>query len=120
VRASSLDADHDGEDGAALYFGACASCHYNSAASPPAARPELGLNSALTAANPVDFIQVVLHGIGEADGLPGLVMPGFVGSFTDADVARLAGFLRRTRTTQPAWSDVETQAAAIRNNMRGT
>jgi mono/diheme cytochrome c family protein len=115
VRASSLDGGHGAEDGASLYQDACASCHYNSAAAPPAARPELGLNSALTAANPVDFIQVVLHGIGKADGLPGLMMPGFAGSFSDADVARLAGFLRRTRTAQPAWTDVETQAAAIRH-----
>jgi mono/diheme cytochrome c family protein len=120
VGASSLDAGHATEDGASLYQGACASCHYNSAAAPPAARPELGLNSALTAANPVDFIQVVLHGIGKTDGMPGLMMPGFAGSFSDADVARLAGYLRRTRTAQPAWTDVEMQAAAIRHEIPGT
>ncbi len=63
-------------------------------------RPELALNSALTLSEPTNLIQVVLHGIGTQDGAPGLIMPAYASAFSDADVARLAAYLRRTRTTR--------------------
>jgi mono/diheme cytochrome c family protein len=90
------------------------SCHYNSGPSPLPARPELALNSALTLSEPTNFIQVVLKGIGNTDGAPGLVMPAYGSSLTDGDIARLAAYLRRTRTKLPPWTDVENKVAAIR------
>ena len=103
------------EHGANLYNAACASCHYNSGPMPLLVRPELGLNSALTASDPSTLIQIILHGIGVNEGLPGTMMPGFSQSLTDQDVAQLAAWLRSHRTSQPPWPDLEKQVATLRN-----
>jgi mono/diheme cytochrome c family protein len=102
---------------ARLYAAACLSCHYNSATGPISARPELALNSALTLAEPTNFIQVVLKGISNKEGAPGLVMPAYASSFSDADVASLAAYLRRTRTRLPPWTDLEKKVAAARREL---
>jgi mono/diheme cytochrome c family protein len=99
---------------ARLYAAACMSCHYNAGPVPLPARPELALNSALTLPEPTNFIQTVLKGIGNTEGAPGLVMPAYASALTDADIARLAGYLRSTRTNLPPWTDLENQVAAIR------
>ena len=46
--------------------------------------------------------------------MPGVVMPSFAQRFSDADIARIAAYLRRTRTNLPAWPDLEKKIAAIR------
>lgn len=74
---SGLGTRDENEPGASLYRAACASCHYNSGSSPLAARPELALNSALTAAEPTNLVQVILHGLGLREGEAGLFMPAF-------------------------------------------
>ena len=102
------DADAD------LYAGACIACHYNAEPVPLAARPELALNSALALSEPANFIQVVIKGVGSTDGAPGLVMPAYGSSLSDNEIARLAAYLRRTRTKYPPWSDLEQKVSAIR------
>jgi mono/diheme cytochrome c family protein len=101
------------EDDARLYAVACASCHYNSG-SPLAARPELALNSALYLPDPSNLIQVILHGVSARDGMPGVVMPSFAKALSDAEIAEIAAYLRRTRAGLPQWSDLETKIATIR------
>ncbi len=56
----------------------------------------------------------MLDGISIGEGGPGLVMPGYAASLTDSDIARLAAYLRRTRTDGSPWTDVEKKVAAIR------
>jgi mono/diheme cytochrome c family protein len=103
-----------------LYASACMSCHYNRAPTPLAARPELALNSSLSLSEPTNFIQVVLNGASNtetdnnSEGAAGLVMPAYASSLTDAEIARLAAYLRRTRTKLPPWNDLEKKVAAIR------
>jgi mono/diheme cytochrome c family protein len=104
---------------ARLYAAACMACHYNAGPVPRSVRPELALNSALTLPTPANFIRVVLGGLSLEDGGPGLVMPGYASAFTDGDVARLALYLRRTRTDRPPWADVDKQVAAIREQLAG-
>lgn len=105
---------------AGLYAAACMSCHYNRAPTPLTARPELGLNSSLTLSEPTNFIQVVLNGVSNTEtndnteGAAGLVMPAYASSLSDAEIARLAAYLRRTRTKLPPWNDLEKKVAAIR------
>jgi hypothetical protein len=41
------------------------------------------------------------------------VMPAYA-SLTDAEIAGLAAYLRRTRTNDPLWSDLEKKIAALR------
>ena len=110
---SGLGAEASTDPGANLYRAACASCHYNSGPTPLASRPELGLSSALSAAEPTDLVQVILHGISLKDGMANLLMPGFA-DLSDADIAALCAYLRRTRTDQPAWADLEEKVTAIR------
>lgn len=98
---------------ARLYAAACASCHYNGADKVNPLRPQLALNNAVNLDDPTNLIQVVLHGINAKDGAPGVVMPAF-SRFSDADVARIATWLRATRTTKAPWPDVEKKVAAIR------
>jgi mono/diheme cytochrome c family protein len=99
---------------ARLYTVACASCHYNTGNAPLAARPDLALNSASHLSDPSNLIQVILRGVSAEDGMPGVVMPAFGGALSDADVARIAAFLRRTRTSLPPWPDLATKIAEIR------
>jgi mono/diheme cytochrome c family protein len=111
---SPLGSGQEYEPDARLYAAACIACHYNTGSAPLPARPELALNSALTLPEPTNFIQVVLKGIGNSEGVPGLVMPAYASALTDADIARLAAYLRRTRTDRPPWTDLENKVAAIR------
>ena len=90
------------------------SCHYNRDPAPLASRPELALNSSLTLNEPTNFIQVVLNGVGSAEGTPGLVMPAYRNSLTDGEIARLAAYLRRTRTKYRPWSNLVKKVSAIR------
>jgi mono/diheme cytochrome c family protein len=103
-----------------LYTAACASCHYNAGTTPLAARPDLALNSAVHLSDPSNLIQVILRGISAEEGMPGVVMPAFGGALSDADVARIAAYLRRTRTSRPPWPDLATKVAAIRRQNGAT
>src|SRR5580704_11097629 len=66
-------------------------------------------------AQPTNFIQAVLKGVGDNEGAPGLVMPEYASSLSDGEIARLAAYLRRTRTKDPPWTDLENKVAAIRH-----
>ena len=114
---SSLGSGQEYDPDANLYASACLSCHYNTGTVPLPARPELALNSALSLPEPTNFIQAVLRGIGNTEGAPGLVMPAYASSFTDPEVARLAAYLRRTRTTRPPWTDLENKVSAVRREL---
>ena len=117
IESSSLGSDQEQDPDARLYAAACMACHYNRGPVPASARPELSLSSALTMPEPTNFIQVVLKGVSSSEGSPGLVMPAYAASFSDADVARLATYLRRTRTKLPAWTDVEKKVSVARQEL---
>jgi hypothetical protein len=82
MKSSSLGSGHEFDLDANLHGADCLSCHYNTV--PLAARPELALNSALMLREPTNFIQPVLRGISSREGAPGLVMPAYASSLTDA------------------------------------
>jgi mono/diheme cytochrome c family protein len=115
-----LGAGQDFDADARLYTAACASCHYNSGQVPLAVRPELALNGALNLPEPDNLIQVVLRGINAKDGIPGVVMPSFAPALSDADIARIVDYLRRTRTNLPPWPDLQSKIAAIRKTVVGS
>jgi mono/diheme cytochrome c family protein len=105
---------------ARLYTAACASCHYNSGHAPLAVRPDLALTSALSLPDATNLIQVVLRGVGAHEGMSGVVMPSFALGLSDTDIARIAAYLRRTRTSLPPWTDLDTKIAAIRGQINAT
>jgi mono/diheme cytochrome c family protein len=117
---ASAKAGEQFDPDARLYTTACASCHYNAGPAPLAARPDLALNSAVHLPNPSNLIQVILRGVSAQEGMPGVVMPAFGGALSDADVARIAAYLRRTRTNLPPWPDLATKVAAIRRHNGAT
>ena len=102
-----------------LYTAACASCHYNAAGKVNPLRPDLALNSAVNLPDPTNLVRVILYGIAAKEGAPGVVMPGFAHGFSDADIARIAAYLRATHTTRAPWPDLEKQVAAIRAQGNG-
>ena len=112
--ATSLLGFEDEDTGAVIYAGACLGCHSNTGPLPLAARPELALNSALTLSTPTNLIRVMLQGVGANDGAPGLTMPAYASALSDAQIAAVAAYLRRTRTELPGWTDLEPQVAAAR------
>src|SRR5208283_1876915 len=93
------------DPGARLYAVACASCHYNSGRIPLADRPDLALHTPLNLPDPTNLIQVVLRGVRTDEGITGVVMPGF-SALSDADIAHIAAYLRRTSTSLPPWEDL--------------
>jgi mono/diheme cytochrome c family protein len=104
---------------ARLYVAACACCHYNGSVGIKPTRPDLALNSAVHLADPANLIRVILFGIDAPEGASGLVMPAFGSGFSDADIARIANYLRRTRTSQPPWPNIEKAVAEIRAQGKG-
>lgn len=123
VVAAALTASAQGpqsasDAGAELYRAACSSCHYNRAPGPLPARPELALISALSSDDPTNLIRVVLQGVAVDEGLPGALMPPFA-HLSDAEVAMLAAYLRRTRTGRPPWPDLQARIAEIRRHTGG-
>ena len=62
----------------------------------------------------------LLRGVSATEGMPDVVMPAFGGALSDADVARIAAYLRRTRTSLPPWPDLATKIAAIRRQSSAT
>ncbi|MBV1833809.1 MULTISPECIES: cytochrome c [Novacetimonas] len=102
---------------ARLYAGACAACHANAGPQPVEGRPDLALNNALWLDEPTNLFQVILRGIGTTEGISTVSMPSFYHSFSDADLARLAAYLRATRTTLKPWTDLEKKAADVRKTL---
>ncbi|AQS88646.1 cytochrome c subunit of aldehyde dehydrogenase [Neoasaia chiangmaiensis NBRC 101099] len=103
---------------ARLYQGACAACHYNAGPAPVPGRPELALNNALWLDEPNNLFMVMLHGIGAREGQDGIAMPSFYTGLSDHDMARIAAYLRRTRTNLPPWTDLEKKAAKMRATLK--
>jgi len=117
---ASAKAGEQFDPDARLYAAACASCHYNAGKAPLAVRPDLALNSAVHLPDPSNLIQVILRGISAEEGIPGVVMPAFGGALSDTDVARIAAYLRRTRTNLPPWPDLPAKIAGIRRQNGAT
>jgi mono/diheme cytochrome c family protein len=104
------------ETGAAIFAGACASCHLGGPAIVSPRGIDLRLSAAISAPDPRDAIFIVLDGIHPPDGQPGPWMPRFDGAFTDAQLAALLGYLRAHYGQAPAWTDLETQMRDIRRS----
>ena len=102
-----LDLDQHHDASARLYMAACASCHFNNALLPNKHRPNLSLISATNSPDPTSLINVILFGHKAG-------MPAFGQGFNDADIARIAAYLRATRTASAPWADLEQKVAAMR------
>ena len=104
----------DGQPGAAIFAGACATCHSETRLRGAAGAINLALGTAVNAPDPRNTIRIVLDGIGPAQDRRGPLMPGFSGALTDGQIAQLIGYVRAQFSTQPAWRDLETTIRRIR------
>ena len=101
------------DPGAALYAGACASCHA-SGRPVPYGGLQLGLSSALHAPDPSNVVTVTLHGLAAPPGQPGAIMPGFAGALDDAQLTALLAYLRGTIAHEAPWPDLAATVTAAR------
>jgi nicotinate dehydrogenase subunit B len=100
--------------GAQLFAGACATCHEAGAAMMQEGRPPLQLGTPLHEDDPRDTLQIVLQGLQPPVGRSGPFMPAFRDSFTDAQMAELAAYLRRRYSDRPAWRNLPAAVVAAR------
>jgi nicotinate dehydrogenase subunit B len=80
--------------GAALFMGACSTCHEPGAPMMVAGRPALPLGSQFHEATPRDLIQTILKGVSPPVGAQGPYMPAFGATLTDGQIAQVVAYLQ--------------------------
>ena len=106
------DAAHP--EAAALFAGACASCHEAGAPMMQEGRPSLAWGTPLHEDTPNDTIQVIMHGLAAPAGRSGPTMPAYGDSFSDRQLADITAYLRARYTDKPPWPDVPRAVAQVR------
>ena len=101
------------EQAAAIFAGACAGCHVGGREIVPPRGIDLALSTEINDSNPRNAIMILLDGVAPASGRAGPLMPGFAGSFTDAQLAALLRYLRAHYSAGPAWPDLEGTVRSI-------
>jgi mono/diheme cytochrome c family protein len=93
----------------------CASCHATHAPMTTfGGRPSLALSTAVNAQNPRDTLRLILNGIPAERGTRGAFMPGFADTFSNAQIADLAAFVRASFSSQTAWTLDEADVEKLR------
>ncbi len=94
--------------GAALFEGACASCHGRAAPMRVIeSRPALANTSAVRADSPRNLIQTILQGIPMSSAASSHYMPAFAHNLDDTHVAALAEYLRNESCANRPWTDLD-------------
>jgi mono/diheme cytochrome c family protein len=102
------------QNGAAIFGGACASCHDEGASPVSSIRTvPLSLTTSVNAPDPRNVLHIVLEGIWPESGEKGALMPGFEGALTDEQLGSLLAYLRVHFADRPPWPDISRQARAI-------
>ena len=104
-----------------LFNGACGACHH--AGNGPEVFGQnlpLALSSKLHGTQPDNLLRVILDGVREPASRELGFMPAFRDALDDAQVARLAAYLRaRFAPGQPAWRELEAASARVRARPSG-
>lgn len=87
-----------------LYRSACLSCHDGAEPMPFGGVP-LARSLGLHGESPRNLVNVILHGLGPAQGATSPIMPGYAGALDAAQVAELVTWLRANLTDEPPWPD---------------
>jgi mono/diheme cytochrome c family protein len=120
-KASPIDrrdaADRSHQEGAALFAGACSSCHEAGAPMMQQGRPSLAMSTALREDAPHDTLHVILRGLAPPAGQAGPAMPAFGAEFTDHQLAEIALYIRARYTDLPPWLNAEPAVSEVRKGM---
>jgi mono/diheme cytochrome c family protein len=106
------------ETAAAIFTGACASCHSGGPAMVPPRGINLALSGAVNDADPRNAILIVLNGIRPSEERAGPWMPGFDGAFTDAQLAALLAYIRAHYGSGLPWTDLATKVSNLRGSRK--
>jgi mono/diheme cytochrome c family protein len=90
-----------------IYRSACLSCHDGSEAMPFGGVP-LARSLGLHGESPRNLINVIVHGLGPAQGATSPIMPGYAGALDDGQVVELVAWLRANLTDEAPWPDFRT------------
>lgn len=109
------------QSGAAIFGGACASCHDEGASTISSVHTvPLALTTSIHAPDPRNVLHVVLEGIWPEPGERGALMPGFEGALTEDQLASLLTYLRVHFAKSQPWADISRQAQQIRQRKDGS
>jgi len=100
--------------GAALFAGACATCHEPGAPMMVEGRPALPLGSPLHEDHADDTVNIILHGLEPPVGRAGPYMPAYKDALTDAQVAAIVRYMRIRYGSGSEWPDLEDTVAKAR------
>jgi len=101
--------------GAALFAGACATCHAPGAPMMVEGRPALPLGTPLHEPYADDTVNIILHGLEPPVGRAGPYMPAYADAFTDAQVAEIVRYLRVRYGSGADWADLEDTVSKARD-----
>jgi mono/diheme cytochrome c family protein len=104
--------------GAAVYAGACATCHDQGRQASSGTALHLALGTAVTAPTPSNLIRITLQGITPGEDSAGRRMPGFGEALTDEQVRDLVHYLRAEFGRAPPWHDVDVELKKARESAR--
>jgi mono/diheme cytochrome c family protein len=107
-------ADTAHPEAAALFAGACATCHAAGAPMMQEGRPSLAWGTPLHEDTPNDTIQIIVQGLAPPAGRSGPTMPAYGDSFSDRQLADITAYLRARYTDKPPWPDVPGAVAQVR------
>jgi mono/diheme cytochrome c family protein len=100
--------------GAAVFEGACATCHYSGSGLHANKPVPLALTTSVNASDPRNLIHIVQDGLWPATGERGAMMPGFAAELTDDQLVAVVNYVRERFSRRPPWHDVVAQVRAIR------
>lgn len=114
---ATRDADPAHARGREIYTRHCAACHEAASASTPAGRnSDLSLRTALWDREPLNFISIVLSGVGPTPS-GASAMPAFRDILSEDDIIAVASYLRHARTTRPPWPMLPEVARLLRASL---
>jgi mono/diheme cytochrome c family protein len=98
---------------AAVFAGACGTCHSATLAENLFQALPLSLSTEIASPDPRNLIHIIREGIHPKEGEAGRWMPGFAGALTDAQIAELANYLRTRFAKRDAWPDMDKRMREI-------
>ena len=111
------DADKAHADGAALFAGACATCHEAGAPMMQQGRPPLAWGTPLRLDTPHNTLRLLVEGLASPAGLAGPAMPAYGNDFSDRQIAAIAAYLRARFTNLPPWQNLEQAVSDVRKGV---